>query len=258
MVIFFILLGIFIFFTIKSYKLNFLRKFNVMIPLTFKEKEVIKNYYGTNDLRKIFFEYSLKILSRLFIIIPLIVITLIFYKSMFIFLIPVFIWGYKYEYIKLKNLVYKRKIEFYKVYPGFLNSLKLYLESGLSLENSLKFCFKDGVNSYYLSFLEKYLLDIKIGINRKKALIDIISLSRERVVINLLNYLIHFLELGNKDLGYLDYLIEEAWKLKKETIKKLAEEASAKMVFPMMLIFIGVLILVIVPSISSFGSMNLF
>lgn len=135
-------------------------------------------------------------------------------------LFPVVIWGYKYEYLKIKKMVYKRKVEFYKAYPGFLNSLKLYLESGLSLENSLELYFDKASDCYYLSLLEKYLSQVKIGQNRKEILMDLIYAGRERVIINLLNYFINFLDLDSKDLGYLDYLLAEAWKLKKGTIKR--------------------------------------
>ena len=56
----------------------------------------------------------------------------------------------------------------------------------------------------------------------------------------------------------MNHLSEEAWKLKKETIKKLAEEGSAKMVLPMMLIFVGVTILILVPSVFSLMGKNIF
>ena len=152
----------------------------------------------------------------------------------------------------------KRRIEFFKSYPVFLNSLKLYLQAGLSLENSLELYFKEGSGGYYVSLLKEYLVKVQLGYSRREVLTDLISLSRERVFIGLLNYFIHFIELGGTDLGYLDQLITEAWKLKKETIRKLAEEASAKMVIPMMMIFIGVIILVVVPSVSALGKMAFF
>lgn len=236
----------------------YVKRLEYTIPLTFKEKEVVKNYFGTKDLVGYFGEYRKKITSNIIFFLPLFLVTLIFNKDLIIPLIPIAFWGYKYPYLKMKKEVYRRKIEFYKEYPNFLNSLKLYLEAGLSLENSLSMYFSDNSPGYYLKMIEGFILKVRIGENRKDILIELISLSRERVIINLLNYFIHFLDLGNKELGYLNYLIDEAWKLKKGTIKKLAEEASAKMIFPMMLIFVGVIILVIVPSISSLGDMVFF
>ena len=69
----------------------------------------------------------------------------------------------------------------------------------------------------------------------------------------LMDFLLRQWELGGEDLGYLDQLGQEAWKVKKETVRRTAEEGSAKMALPMMLIFLSVIILVLVPSILSLG-----
>ena len=66
---------------------------------------------------------------------------------------------------------------------------------------------------------------------------EMIHHTRMREMIHLMNYFLQHIELGTEDLAYLSHLSEEAWKIKKETVKRLAEEASAKMVLPMMLIF---------------------
>lgn len=77
-------------------------------------------------------------------------------------------------------------------------------------------------------------------------------------MIKLVNFFIQFYLVGSDSNGYLTRLAEDAWKLKKETIKQLAEEGSAMMVIPMMIIFIGIGLLVLVPSVFSIMNNNVF
>ncbi|MCI0502332.1 MAG: type II secretion system F family protein [Fusobacteria bacterium] len=256
--IIYLLMGLYLISVVKRLELRFVSGLKFKLPLSFKEREVVKCFSGTRNLEQTLADYRNRVLTNLIILLPLASYILIFKNSFLVLLVPLFLWGYMYEYLRIKKVVDKRRIEFFKSYPVFLNSLKLYLQAGLSLENSLELYFKEGSGGYYVSLLKEYLVKVQLGHRRREVLTDLISLSRERVFIGLLNYFIHFIELGGTDLGYLDQLITEAWKLKKETIRKLAEEASAKMVIPMMMIFIGVIILVVVPSVSALGKMAFF
>jgi len=104
---------------------------------------------------------------------------------------------------------------------------------------------------YYLSLIKASLDKINLGFNRRDAFFEVILGTRERELIKIVNFFIQFYLVGGNGNSYLTRLAEDAWKLKRETIKQLAEEGSAKMVIPMMMIFIGVSLLVLIPSVVS-------
>lgn len=256
--IFFIYLSIGVFLLMKSVPLPFINRFKYRLPISVKEKEVIKYYFGVDNLSRNIENYREEVFHNIIIFFPLVIIG-IFVDSGLVFLsFAIIFLGYRFRYLEIKKIVEKRRVEFFKEYPSFLNSLKLYLQSGLTLENALATYFAGESRGYYLTLIKSSLDKINIGINRKRAFLEIILVTRERELIKLVNFFIQFYQVGIEESNYLIQLGDEAWKLKKETIKRLAEEGSAKMVIPMMLIFIGVSILVLVPSVFSIVNGNLF
>lgn len=257
-IIYFIYLITILFLIFKNVHLPFIFKIKYRIPLSIKEKEILKYYYGIDDLSINISRYKDLVFHNCFLVLPLVLVG-IFIDVGFVFLAAgVLVGVYRLEYYKLKKVVDKRRIDFYKEYPGFLNSLKLYLESGFNLENALYKYFMDRNSSYYLTLIKSGLDKISYGFNRREAFMEIILRTRERELIKLINFFIRYYMIGGDGHMYLNQIGEEAWKLKKETVKRLAEEASAKMVLPMMLIFIGVCILVLVPSVFSIVGGNVF
>ncbi len=256
--IFFIYLSIGVIFLLKDTPIPFIMKCKYRLPMSIKEKETLKYYHGIEDLSKNIENYKEEVFKNLILFSPLIVIGLIADVGLVFLAFAILFVAYRYRYLQIKNIVEKRRIEFFKEYPGFLNSLKLYLQSGLTLENALGTYFTGGGKGYYLTLIKSGLDKIGIGINRKTAFLEIILSTRERELIKLVNFFIQFYQVGVEGNDYLIQLGDEAWKLKKETVKRLAEEGSAKMVIPMMLIFIGISLLVLIPSVFSIINGNLF
>ncbi len=249
--VFFIYLCINVFFLLKGISIPCVLKVKYRLPVSIKEKEVLKYYYGIDNLSKNIKKYSDQVFKNVTLFIPLVFLSFFSDASLTFLALGLLFVSYRLNYLKIKKIVEKRRVEFFKEYPGFLNSLKLYLQAGLTLENALSTYFSIGSKGYYLSLIKSCLDRINLGINRKSAFLEIILATRERELIKLVNFFIQFYKVGMEDNSYLIQLGDEAWKLKKETVKRLAEEGSAKMVLPMMLIFIGVSMLVLIPSIFS-------
>lgn len=218
------------------------------IPLLGEEKLAIRIYYGVEDPVGAHETYRREVLGRVSAALPLLILALGGDRMLLVSAIPMGVWAYRFGYLKMKRTITKRQVDFHRRYPAFLNNLRLYLQSGLTLENSLEEYFRKERDCYYLEYLHSSLQRIRRGKSRREAFIEVIHHTRMREMIHLMNYFLQHIELGTEDLAYLSHLSEEAWKIKKETVKRLAEEASAKMVLPMMLIFIAVLLLIIVPS----------
>ncbi len=59
---------------------------------------------------------------------------------------------------------------------------------------------------------------------------------------------------GNEELAmFLGDLSDEMWEIKKNEVKQKGEKANSKLLLPVFIIFIGILILVLVPAMSSMG-----
>lgn len=256
--VFFVYLGICILFLLKDIPISYVIKCKYRLPVSFKEKENLKYYKGVDNLSRNIKKYEDQVFKNVILFLPLVFIGFLTDAGLAFLALGLLFLAYRFKYLQIKKIVDKRRIEFFKEYPSFLNSLKLYLQSGLTLENSLTTYFSGGSQGYYLTLIKSGLDGIGLGLNRKSAFLEIILGTRERELIKLVNFFIQFYQVGFEGNSYLIQLGDEAWKLKKETIKRIAEEGSAKMVIPMMLIFIGVSILVLVPSVYSIINVNGF
>ena len=62
------------------------------------------------------------------------------------------------------------------------------------------------------------------------------------------------LKKGNEELAYfLKDLSDEMWEVKKNEVKQKGEKANSRLLLPMMLIFIGILIMILVPVFQQMG-----
>lgn len=243
---------------LKGLKLPFAARIPFRFPLTLEEKLAIKNYYGVADLPGHTARYREQVLEAVLASMPMVLAGLAAGGALPLIGLALAYWGYRSHYLRMTKEIRRWKTDFYKRYPGFLNDLKMYLQSGLTLENSLALYFEKGTDCHYLDLLRRSITNIRFGKSRKEAFLEVINQTRERELIHLINYFIQHVQLGTEDSGYLNHLSDDAWKLKKETVRKLAEEGSAKMVLPMMLIFVGLTILILVPSVFSLADKNIF
>ncbi|KAF0092312.1 MAG: tight adherence protein C [Fusobacteria bacterium] len=243
---------------ITNITFSLILKLKYRLPISLKEKEVLKKYHGIEALALNIESYRDMVFHNIVLMLPLVFIGIIIDSGLAFLALAILFGVSRVRYIKLKNIVNNRKVEFFKEYPGFLNSLMLYLQAGLTLENALSVYFAADNYGYYLSLIKSSLDKINLGINRKAAFHEVILGTRERELIKLVNFFLQFYLVGGNSNSYLIRLAEDAWKLKKETIKQLAEEGSAKMVLPMMIIFIGVSLLVLIPSVFSIMNGNVF
>lgn len=242
----------------KDIRFNFILCLKFRFPVSIKEKDVLKHYYGIDSLAGNISLYRDSVFQNVLVGLPLVFIGITVDSGFILLAISILFGVARLRYMHLRKIVNIRRIEFFKEYPAFLNSLMLYLEAGLNLENALSKYYVGKQYCYYLALIKAGLDKINLGYNRREAFQEIILSTRERELIKLVNFFIQFYLVGGNSNGFLIRLAEDSWKLKKETIKQLAEEGSAKMVFPMMIIFIGVGLLVLVPSIFSIMNNNIF
>lgn len=141
-----------------------------------------------------------------------------------------------------------------KMYPAFVNKLWLLLGTGMTMKSSLIHIISEAREKNILvRELEYSLNQIRTGIDEALVYEELGRRLNLPIYIRLMNQISHNLKRGNSDL--LDYMEEEvssSLEMKKECGKRLGEEASTKLLFPMIMLMAVVMIIVIVPAMTGF------
>ena len=217
------------------------------LPLLPQERLLLRRYPGPGC------DYGREVLETLLPSLFLLPLNLFLDPAWLLLTLALMAWLRWRPFGRRKAQMRKWEGEFRRRYPLFLSRLKMNLRGGLTLDHALEASFLDFQGGKHLGALEECLIQIRRGESRQEALGEGIRRSGQRELMRLMDFLLRQWKLGGEDLGYLDQLGHEAWKVKKETVRRTAEEGSAKMALPMMLIFLSVIILVLVPSILSLG-----
>lgn len=146
-----------------------------------------------------------------------------------------------------------KKRNFYIQYdfPDFLNKLVLLINAGMTVPRAWEKIVTDRKNMTPLyEELNTTYLEIKNGKSETAAYEDFARRCRAKEITKFIAAIIQNLRKGNGELvPLLKLQSNECWQLRKNMAKRLGEEASTKLVLPLMIMFIGILIIVILPAI---------
>lgn len=153
----------------------------------------------------------------------------------------------------LKSKVKKRRIEIQLEFPDFINKLTLLLNAGLSMSKAWEKistdCDKTG--NFY-SEVDRTIFEIKSGKNEADAFSDFAKRVKTPEISRLMSTIVQNTKRGGTQLVLsLRLQSNECWEMRKNTIKRLGEEASTKLLFPMMIMFFAIIIIVVTPAIIS-------
>ena len=155
----------------------------------------------------------------------------------------------------------KRSRELLIEYPSFVSQLTLFLGAGLSVRNCLigmgrkAASRKSGSNTY----LDKELIitshEIEVGISESEAIEHFGKRCGTREYMRFSALLNQNMKKGSADLiAMLKEESDDAFVLRKNEARKLGEEASTKMLLPMVMMLTVVMIIIMVPAYMSFSS----
>lgn len=158
-----------------------------------------------------------------------------------------------YDDLKLKNKVKKRRIEIQLEFPDFINKLTLLLNAGLTMSKAWEKisvdCDKEG--NFYTE-VDKTVFEIKSGKNESEAFTEFAKRIKTPEVSRLMSTIVQNTKRGGNHLVLsLRLQSGECWEMRKNAIKRLGEEASTKLLFPMMIMFLAIIIIVVTPAIIS-------
>jgi tight adherence protein C len=155
--------------------------------------------------------------------------------------------------IKLKKLVKSRRIEIQIEFPEFINKLTLLLNAGLTMSKAWEKISADSdKKGAFYSEVSKTIQEIKSGKNESEAFSEFAKRVKAPEISRLMSSIIQNTKKGGKDLVLSMRLqSNECWEMRKNAIRRLGEEASTKLLFPMMIMFFAIIIIVITPAIIS-------
>ena len=160
---------------------------------------------------------------------------------------------YYYFETLITDVLKKRKSEIDTDFANVISQLALLINAGMILPEAWEKVSRAGDSTIYQEMREA-VVDMNNGMSERDALLKFASRSMHQEVKKFTATLVQSSSKGGSDLT--DYLVQQsslAWEAKKQNVKQQGEKASTKLLIPILIMFAGILILVIVPMLSSFS-----
>lgn len=156
---------------------------------------------------------------------------------------------------RLKDIGRERDKKLMAEYPYFVDSLWIYIESGMNLKRAIMQYVETSnkENGILVEHLRYTLNQIDNGVAEYVAYEELGSRLELPVYVSLMRHISQNLRMGTKDLRILmETEVSMALEAKKETAKKIGEEASTKLIFPMIVLLVVVMVLIMTPAFMGF------
>lgn len=152
---------------------------------------------------------------------------------------------------ELDEKIKKRRTSIQLDFPDFINKLTLLVNAGMTISRAWEKIVLDNKKEAPLhKELKTVLVDIQAGKSELQAYEDFAKRCRISQVTKFVSIVIQNIRKGNSELvPILRLQASECWEMRKNTAKKLGEEASTKMLLPMLIMFVAILIIVGIPAI---------
>ncbi len=152
---------------------------------------------------------------------------------------------------ELRNKQKRRKISIQFAFPDFINKFTLLINAGMTTRFAWE---KIAAEAKKEEPLQKELrcavMDMKSGVPEIKAYERFSKRCGIPEITRLVSVLVQNIRKGNSELvSVLRISGEECWHMRKNVAKKMGEEASTKMIFPLAFMLIAILLIAITPAI---------
>ncbi len=149
--------------------------------------------------------------------------------------------------------VKQRSIRFMDEFPNAVSTIALLVNSGMILREAWKEVSLSAETELYME-MRKVNEEIDNGVAEVDALYNFGKRCVTPEIKKFTSFIVQGLEKGSKDLANaLKNQTDELWEFKKQSILKRGELASSKLMIPLMVMFIGILIMVMGPIMTNLG-----
>lgn len=152
---------------------------------------------------------------------------------------------------EVNKKVKKRRQDIRIEFPNFINKLALLINAGMTVPRAWEKIVSDSKKENAL-YDELWIVvkEIRGGVSESKAYEDFAKRCRVPEITKFVAAVIQNLRKGNSEMvSVLRLQAIESWNTRKTLAKKIGEEASTKLLLPMMIMFVGILMVVIAPAI---------
>lgn len=151
----------------------------------------------------------------------------------------------------LKKKIAQKRLSLQLDFPDFLNKLILLINAGLTVTNAWERIIASNKKTTPLyEEAERVIYDIGSGKAEVQAYEDFARRLRVPEITRFTAVVLQNMKKGSTELvPVLRLQAAECWEMRKNAAKRLGEEASTKLLFPMMLMFLAILLIVAVPAI---------
>ena len=152
-----------------------------------------------------------------------------------------------YPDIHIESMVNKRHEEILNDYPVMLSQLTLLVNAGLVIRDAwLKVAYTSDRDIFME--MRRTSEEMRNGVSDAVALYNFADRCAVREIRKVASVLSQNIKKGGADLSLsLKYMTNESWSEKKHRAKIKGETANTKLMLPLMIMFLGVLIMIIVP-----------
>ena len=149
--------------------------------------------------------------------------------------------------LSLQDKLTARRQEIVLDLPQVLSKLTLLVNSGMVLRDAWKKVSITGERTLYLE-MQNTNLEMENGVMEIDAYRNFAERCNVKEVRKFTSLIIQNLNKGNEELAYfMKDLSDEMWEVKKNEVKQKGEKANSQLLLPMMMIFIGILLIIMVP-----------
>lgn len=153
----------------------------------------------------------------------------------------------------LENRIKERSDSMLSDFSEMVSKLALLTNAGLILREAWEMVAYNGEGDLYKE-MQMSVEDMRNGESEITAISKFASRSMLPEIRKFSSTIIQGLEKGNQELVYmLQEQSKECWELKQQLAKRQGEKASSKLMIPMAVMFIGILIMVVIPIFSNMG-----
>lgn len=147
----------------------------------------------------------------------------------------------------------KRSEKFMDEFPNAVSTIALLVNSGMILREAWREVSMSNDSELYME-MRKVNEEMDNGVSEIDALYHFANRCVVPDIKKFTSFIVQGLEKGSKDLANaLRNQADELWELKKQTILKRGELASSKLMIPLMIMFVGVLIMIMGPIMTNLG-----
>ncbi len=150
-----------------------------------------------------------------------------------------------YSLQNMKNELSKRTEECSQELPEVVSTLAVLVNSGMVLREAWKLISETNTGAFY-DLMKKSVVDMNNGLSDADAIFLFGKRSNSVEIKKFTTALIQSLEKGGAELSvFLANQSSELWQAKRQKMLQMGEKAATKLLMPIVLIFVGILIIVL-------------